>query len=373
MIDLYQILEVPLSASREDIQRAYERLSREWNPEHNDHPTASLRIADINEAWYWLGDHERRLEYDRDYFRFRSELAEAARQVREEERRERERHEQERQREQARQEAEDRRQREEAEQLVQQENKAEERRVREELERHEPENGQSEILRPTQPEEQIKQDERNQSLQGTRKNPSDSGVSNGTHNFVCLVIGAIIAIGLVLFVRLVWVSEQDPISRPSWDAEKRNERVAELQATARKSQTEIPRLRATISTLPSEQEMLERIAAIGSVITPLPANNRTDADLNRVADQVASSILANVYATSVASWRNRGTRVAGTATAVAKGLKLYEASVDHFERESATRRDFWIFVALVVGVVILLFAVAVARNRRKGHDNKATS
>lgn len=203
-----------------------------------------------------------------------------------------------------------------------------------------------------------------QTPQVTEEEPSDSGVSKGTHNFVCLVIGAIIAIGLVLFVRLVWVSDQDPISRPSWDAQERNQRVSELQATARKSRTEIPRLRATISTLPSEREMLERIAAIDSVTTPLPANNRTDADLDRVADQIASSILANMDATSVASWRNRGTRVAGIATAVAKDLKLYEASVDHFERESAARRDFWIFIAVVVGVVILLFAIAIARNRQ---------
>lgn len=78
MIDLYQILGLPFTASREDIQCAYEYLSQEWNPEHNDHPTASLRIADINEAWYWLGDHRRRLEYHRDYFRFRSELAVAS-------------------------------------------------------------------------------------------------------------------------------------------------------------------------------------------------------------------------------------------------------------------------------------------------------
>lgn len=34
-----------------------------------------LGAPTLTKLGIWLGDHERRLEYDRDYFRFRSELA----------------------------------------------------------------------------------------------------------------------------------------------------------------------------------------------------------------------------------------------------------------------------------------------------------
>ena len=316
-VDLYEILDVTHDATSGNINVAY-HLQQEFidqDQELRQNPTERDRVRKlVMDARFVLTDSKLRSEYDQRYFLPHSKVAEAIHSAQQEE-------------------------------LLQQD----------ELLKHD---------RQAQAENRHEEEQRDRNPQELSENQLESEISKGTYRFVWAVILVIVITGAALFARLVWVSEQDPISRPSWDARERNQRVSELQATARKSLTEIPKLRATISTLPSEQEMLSRIAEIDSAITPLPANNRSDAARDRFADQIASSILANVDATSVASWRNRGTRVAGTATAVAKDLKLYESSVDHFERESAVRRDFWIYVAAVVGVAILIIAVAVARNRQ---------
>ena len=360
MIDYYQILGVSSDAGEEEIRRAYQHLVRKWDPKHNDHPSASLRVVDYNDAWYWLGDPERRAKYDRDLTNFIAALTNASRQAREEERIERERQKRQLAAQTLRQ----------SQETERREREARERLVRDKHERREREKLRVERTLQSSAQERIDLGSRSRNRQPTGEDRSASEVSKSTHNFVCLLIVIIAAIGIVLFVRLVWVSEQDPISHPSWDARERNERVSELRTKERQYQTEIRRLQTKISNLPSEREMLSRIAAIDSAITPITTNDRTDARLDMAADQIANSILAKVDATSVGSTLRRGTQISRDATTVAKDLTLYSASVDHFERESTARRDFWIFVAMVVGAIILLFVFAIVQGKRARQNKR---
>ncbi|MET9023980.1 DnaJ domain-containing protein, partial [Actinopolymorpha sp. NPDC004070] len=48
--DFYQVLGVPRTATREEIQRAYRRLARENHPDVNKDPGAEDRFKDVSEA-----------------------------------------------------------------------------------------------------------------------------------------------------------------------------------------------------------------------------------------------------------------------------------------------------------------------------------
>jgi curved DNA-binding protein len=62
--DYYETLEVPRTASSEDIRRAYRRLARKYHPDVNKEPGAEDRFKQISEAYEVLRDDEKRARYD---------------------------------------------------------------------------------------------------------------------------------------------------------------------------------------------------------------------------------------------------------------------------------------------------------------------
>jgi curved DNA-binding protein len=62
--DYYETLEVPRTASSEDIRRAYRRLARKYHPDVNKESGAEDRFKQISEAYEVLRDDEKRARYD---------------------------------------------------------------------------------------------------------------------------------------------------------------------------------------------------------------------------------------------------------------------------------------------------------------------
>jgi hypothetical protein len=50
-IDSYNILGLPVGASKDDIKKAYQRLARQWHPDINKSPEAEKKIKEINQAY----------------------------------------------------------------------------------------------------------------------------------------------------------------------------------------------------------------------------------------------------------------------------------------------------------------------------------
>lgn len=64
--DYYEILNVPRSASVEEIKQAYRRMAREYHPDvRREDPHAEERFKEINEAFQVLSDPQQRAQYDR--------------------------------------------------------------------------------------------------------------------------------------------------------------------------------------------------------------------------------------------------------------------------------------------------------------------
>ena len=62
--DFYEILEVPRTATQDEIQRAYRQLARQHHPDVNSDPGAEDRFKEISEAYDVLSDPQTRRRYD---------------------------------------------------------------------------------------------------------------------------------------------------------------------------------------------------------------------------------------------------------------------------------------------------------------------
>lgn len=70
--DFYAILEIPQSASAQDIKAAYRKQAFKWHPDKNPGFDTTEKMKEINEAKLILLDDEARIRYDKEYIRFKS-------------------------------------------------------------------------------------------------------------------------------------------------------------------------------------------------------------------------------------------------------------------------------------------------------------
>ena len=62
--DFYALLDVPRTATQDEIQRAYRKLARQHHPDVNKDPGAEDRFKEISEAYDVLSDPQTRRRYD---------------------------------------------------------------------------------------------------------------------------------------------------------------------------------------------------------------------------------------------------------------------------------------------------------------------
>ena len=62
--DFYALLDVPRTATQDEIQRAYRKLARQHHPDVNKDPAAEDRFKEISEAYDVLSDPQTRRRYD---------------------------------------------------------------------------------------------------------------------------------------------------------------------------------------------------------------------------------------------------------------------------------------------------------------------
>ena len=67
----YDILEIPRTATQEEIKKSYRRLAQKWHPDKNKSPEAEGQFKKINRAYAILKDTDKRADYD-----YRPRLAE---------------------------------------------------------------------------------------------------------------------------------------------------------------------------------------------------------------------------------------------------------------------------------------------------------
>jgi molecular chaperone DnaJ len=63
--DYYEVLNVPRTASKEEIKKAYRKLALKYHPDRNKSPDAEEQFKEISEAYAVLSDDEKRTQYDR--------------------------------------------------------------------------------------------------------------------------------------------------------------------------------------------------------------------------------------------------------------------------------------------------------------------
>ena len=63
--DYYDALEVPRSASEEEVRKAFRKKAMEFHPDRNKSPDAEDRFKEVNEAYQVLIDPQKRARYDR--------------------------------------------------------------------------------------------------------------------------------------------------------------------------------------------------------------------------------------------------------------------------------------------------------------------
>jgi curved DNA-binding protein len=62
--DFYEVLDVPRTATQDEIQKAYRKLARQHHPDVNKNPGAEDRFKEISEAYDVLSDPQTRRRYD---------------------------------------------------------------------------------------------------------------------------------------------------------------------------------------------------------------------------------------------------------------------------------------------------------------------
>jgi curved DNA-binding protein CbpA len=83
-INYYSILEVPFNATEVDLKKAYRTLSMKFHPDRNkDNISATLKQQEINEAYYILGNTEKKKVYDKEFLRYQEFLRNSSRQKQE--------------------------------------------------------------------------------------------------------------------------------------------------------------------------------------------------------------------------------------------------------------------------------------------------
>lgn len=63
-LDLYAVLGLDRNADSEAIRRRYKQLAKQFHPDLNPAPEAVERMKALNDAYFVLGDRERRAAYD---------------------------------------------------------------------------------------------------------------------------------------------------------------------------------------------------------------------------------------------------------------------------------------------------------------------
>lgn len=68
--DYYQILELPFTASKQEIKDSYRRMSLKWHPDRNSDIDVTEVMQNINEAYKILSDDVSKERYDKEYLVF---------------------------------------------------------------------------------------------------------------------------------------------------------------------------------------------------------------------------------------------------------------------------------------------------------------